>query len=53
MPTHVNRFDYVGPDPDGRSAVLQRGLTNVHVPRGVLLARHAMGDPGNPRRQHH
>ena len=33
MPTHVNRF-IVGPDPDGRSAVLQRGLTNVQSREG-------------------
>jgi quercetin dioxygenase-like cupin family protein len=33
MPTHVNRF-VVGPDSDGRSAVLQRGLTNVQSREG-------------------
>jgi len=33
MPTNVNRF-IVGPDPDGRSAVLQRGLTNVQSREG-------------------
>jgi len=33
MPTNVNRF-IVGPDPGGRSAVLQRGLTNVQSREG-------------------
>src|ERR1700739_1960668 len=33
MTTHPNRF-VVGPDPDGRSAVLQQGLTNVQSREG-------------------
>src|SRR6201991_4012893 len=35
MPTHVNRF-VVGPDPNGRSAVLQQGLTNVQSHEGFF-----------------
>jgi quercetin dioxygenase-like cupin family protein len=33
--THVNRF-VVGPDPHGRSAVRQQGLTNVQSREGVF-----------------
>ena len=33
LTTHVNRF-VVGPDPQGRSAVLERGLTNVRSQEG-------------------
>ena len=35
MTTDPNRF-VVGPDPDGRSAVLQRGLTNVQSHEGFF-----------------
>jgi quercetin dioxygenase-like cupin family protein len=35
MTTHPNRF-VVGPDPDGRSAVLQRGLINVQSHEGFF-----------------
>jgi mannose-6-phosphate isomerase-like protein (cupin superfamily) len=35
MTTHPNRF-VVGPDPMGRSAVLQRGLTNVRSSEGLF-----------------
>ena len=50
MTTPANRF-VVGPDPQGRSAVLQRGLTNVQS-REVGWQRHAVGNRGNPGRQH-
>ena len=51
MTTPANRF-VVGPDPQGRSAVLQRGLTNVQSRERLLLERHAVGNRGNPGRQH-
>jgi quercetin dioxygenase-like cupin family protein len=35
MPTHVNRF-VVGPNAQGRSAVLQQGLTNVQSHEGFF-----------------
>ena len=35
MTTPANRF-VVGPDPQGRSAVLQRGLTNVQSREGFF-----------------
>src|ERR1700740_3535802 len=35
MPTHVNRF-VVGPNAQGRSAVLQQGMTNVQSHQGFF-----------------
>ena len=51
MTTHVNRF-VVGPDAEGRSTVLQRGLTNVQSREGFYW-RATVGNPRNPGGQQH
>ena len=47
MTAHVNRF-VVGPDAEGRSTVLQRGLTNVQSREGFYW-RATCGQPKKPR----
>jgi len=52
MTTHPNRF-VVGPDPDDRSAVLQRGLTNVQSHEGFFWRATLWATQETPVDKHH